>query len=469
MAFGILEDHKLHSVPGTGLLSAKARQVTVGEATELKCGTGKYSHIVLIPQPSCDSHDPLNWPRWKKEVCFWTLVFATSLEGALYSLATAGYVLLAKEFNVSVDEIASSFSAFLLGIAMFTLVQNTLAFKYGLRLVFLLSTFLMFMSCLWNALSPDLASIRASRVFQGFGMAAPQALVPTAIEHVFFENDKTNIKKNPPTFLRQLKIYNGTFSDESVWKIFLRPFPFVLSPVTWFIFLSYSMPLVWFGLVSLCSSTIFVITDHFNAAQVGLTHLAGFVGVVLAISVTALNDWAIIWMSQRNRGVYEPEYRLIFMLSMLFGVFGYVGWAVGSDHHMPWIGSVVCITMMNVSLVISGGAAVTYLLDTHRENALHILSITTFAREMVFYGSTFFANGFILSRGIKLSLLILGACQAVCWLVCIPMYVYGKRVRSFIARHPRLFRGDLTASDAPQAQAAASTGTDSKRWASGGA
>ena len=29
-----------------------------------------------------------------------------------------------------------------------------------------------------------------------------------------------------PTFLSQLKIYNGTFTDDSVWKIFFRPLPF---------------------------------------------------------------------------------------------------------------------------------------------------------------------------------------------------------------------------------------------------
>lgn len=55
-----------------------------------------------------------------------------------------------------------------------------------------------------------------------------------------------------------------------------------------------------------------------------------------------LSDRAIVWMSQRNRGVYEPEYRLLFMLSTLFGVFGYVGWGVGNMHHMPWIGAVAC-------------------------------------------------------------------------------------------------------------------------------
>ncbi|KAM5538316.1 hypothetical protein V8D89_007918 [Ganoderma adspersum] len=538
MAFGILEDRKLDNVPD--------------EAEELKHGTGASSHIILIPQPSDDPCDPLNWPRWKKEACFWSLIFATSLAGVLSPVASAGYVLLAKQFDVSVDEITSTFGALLLGLGIFMLVQNTLAVKYGHRIVFLLSTFLMFISCVWNALSPDLASIRAARIFQGFGMSAPQCLAATTLEHIYFvhergsrsiiwnfslmagitlgpliysyviqnlswqlgfwftsiacglsfvgvfffvpettyhrqaptihpknpdqdesASDKESIAKqphsprkqdveirsvdrdapsaNPPTFLSQLKIYNGTFTDDSVWKIFFRPLPFILSPVTWFVFLAYSMQTVWLSLVPLCSSTIFTIEYNFNAAQIGLTNLGGIVGIVLAMLVTGpLNDWGVVWMSQRNRGIYEPEYRLIFMLGMLFGVFGYVGWAVGNDHDMPWIGSVACITMLNFSMVVSGGAAVTYLLDTHGANALHILSITNFAKNMVLYGSTFFANGIIVSRGVKLSLLILGACQAACWLASVPMYVYGKRVRSFIARHPRLFRGDLPASGCPE-------------------
>ena len=49
---------------------------------------------------------------------------ATDLEGALDSLATPGYVLLAREFHVSVDEIASTFSASVLGLAVFTYVDQ---------------------------------------------------------------------------------------------------------------------------------------------------------------------------------------------------------------------------------------------------------------------------------------------------------------------------------------------------------
>ena len=121
------------------------------------------------------------------------------------------------------------------------------------------------------------------------------------------------------------------------------------------------------GLTSICSTIILTITYRFNAAQVvrpsvlrfptthpsspyispirqGLTYLSSLVGAILAISVTTLSDRAIVWMAQHNRSIYEPEYRLVFMFSMLFGVFGYVGWGVGNDQHMPWVGAVICIT-----------------------------------------------------------------------------------------------------------------------------
>ena len=85
-------------------------------------------------------------------------------------------------------------------------------------------------------------------------------------------------------------------------------------------------------------------------------------------------------------------------------------------------------------MVISGSAAITYLLDTHGGNTLHVFALTNFLKNMVLYGCTFFANGMVLDRGIKVSLLILAACQAFCWLLTFPMYRYGKRVRAFVSR-----------------------------------
>ena len=45
--------------------------------------------------------------------------FAASLDGALSPMVGPGYVLLAKQFNVSVDNVTSSFGFILLGLGIF--------------------------------------------------------------------------------------------------------------------------------------------------------------------------------------------------------------------------------------------------------------------------------------------------------------------------------------------------------------
>ena len=62
----------------------------------------------------------------------------------------------------------------------------------------------------------------------------------------------------------------------------------------------------------------------------GLTNIGGIVGVALA-TCTGISgpfmDWGAVWLARRNQGVYEPEFRIFFVGAMLFGVFGYAGWA----------------------------------------------------------------------------------------------------------------------------------------------
>ncbi len=90
-----------------------------------------------------------------------------------------------------------------------------------------------------------------------------------SLEKVAAASDVESVDASPqptmPSYLSQLRIWNGTFTDVSMWKIFLRPFPFLLSPVvrtrrfshaalpftlclrvqTYFVFLSHGMQTVW--------------------------------------------------------------------------------------------------------------------------------------------------------------------------------------------------------------------------------
>ena len=68
MAFGILEPKtKLANVPGTTLLDVH-EQAAVDQSRVVKRGTGRNAHVVLVPQPSDDPNDPLNWPLWQRDL-----------------------------------------------------------------------------------------------------------------------------------------------------------------------------------------------------------------------------------------------------------------------------------------------------------------------------------------------------------------------------------------------------------------
>lgn len=73
MGLGILEDTHLVNVPGTCLFNDDPNAVALSayegvDLSALKHAPGKDSHIVLVPQPTDDPNDPLNWPTWKKHM-----------------------------------------------------------------------------------------------------------------------------------------------------------------------------------------------------------------------------------------------------------------------------------------------------------------------------------------------------------------------------------------------------------------
>ncbi|PYH92044.1 hypothetical protein BO71DRAFT_432268 [Aspergillus ellipticus CBS 707.79] len=49
----------------------------------------------------------------------------------------------------------------------------------------------------------------------------------------------------------------------------------------------------------------------FNSSQIGLFNLLPFIGSLIGSSVGGpMNDWWIQFLAKRNRGIYEPEFRL---------------------------------------------------------------------------------------------------------------------------------------------------------------
>lgn len=81
MAFGVLEPESGAHVPGTvPLIDNTAGPDAV--SSRLKHGEGKNSHIVLVPQPTNDPNDPVNWSNTEKNLVIAILGFGAIINGA---------------------------------------------------------------------------------------------------------------------------------------------------------------------------------------------------------------------------------------------------------------------------------------------------------------------------------------------------------------------------------------------------
>ena len=79
------------------------------------------SDIVLIPQPTGDPNDPLNWPRWKKTVVFIAMTLFCMEGGWAIGGVSTAIVLLMNEFhtdlNTTIDGVIN-WSVLLLGLGV---------------------------------------------------------------------------------------------------------------------------------------------------------------------------------------------------------------------------------------------------------------------------------------------------------------------------------------------------------------
>lgn len=152
----------------------------------------KLSHkgLPLIPQPSDDPFDPLNFSRWRKFMIL-VVLFIWSGVGSIHQVPVApAFHIIAEELDISLQRATYLVGAPLLAYGVASLIWVAAGNRFGVRLVFLVTTFLAGIFCVWAALSHSAASLIAARTLVSVVSASPETLGPQAIGDVFFLPDR---------------------------------------------------------------------------------------------------------------------------------------------------------------------------------------------------------------------------------------------------------------------------------------
>ncbi|KAL1844740.1 hypothetical protein VTK73DRAFT_1881 [Phialemonium thermophilum] len=238
------------------------------------------------------------------------------------------------------------------------------------------------------------------------------------------------------TYWQSLRVYTGVYTDAAIWKVFLRPFVLLFYPAVFWAFLLYGTTLTWIVVFSVVNGVIFVAPPYnFTVSQTGLISLSPFVLTLVGEVISGpLNDWICLYLTKKNKGIYEPEFRLpLMVVATVLGVVGFYGFGATVQYQTHWSGPVLCFGLANMSMAFIATCAFGYVVDCHRSlNEEAFVAINT--RNILTFGLTYFVNTWLARDGALVVFCILGSLFVFVCLLTIPLWIFGKRLRALIAR-----------------------------------
>jgi hypothetical protein len=219
--------------------------------------------------------------------------------------------------------------------------------------------------------------------------------------------------------------------------------------------LTISFPVLWIVGISLVIAQLFSAPPYLmSPEQIGYMQAGPLVSACVANLLCAfLSDWSVKWLSRRNGGRYEPEFRL-FLLSGLvisaalgYFLFGYLI-SLGES---PVVMSVI------YGIVVAGAQFSAVTVGAYMVDAYRAISVDVFIIGMVFKNFLYFGfsckwgalpsrksvlksanvsflvvlNDWVASQGPRNFFYTVGGIQLGLCCLTVPLYVYGKKLRAW--------------------------------------
>lgn len=195
----------------------------------------------------------------------------------------------------------------------------------------------------------------------------------------------TYLQTQPPkTFKQTLKPWNGKLRNENWFLVALRPFILFAYPAILWSTLVYSLSIGWLIVLSESVSTIYRNKDTYNFSPLGtgLVYVSPFIGGVLGTAVAGkVSDIIVRFMSRRNGGVYEPEFRLVMAIPVAIATcIGLMGFGWSAQERDKWIVPTVFFGIISFGCSLGSTTAITFAVDSYRQYAGEALVTLNFSK-----------------------------------------------------------------------------------------
>ncbi|KAM0327035.1 hypothetical protein ACHAQA_006158 [Verticillium albo-atrum] len=494
------------------------------------------NEIILVPTPSDDPNDPLNWSLAYRRYIAGLVVMAMFLSTFLAAGPSTAIVQTAIDFFGTEDmslsggiaKVAYFFSTTALLQGMGNLVWMPLIVKYGRRPAYIASFTLYFATIAWVASTHSYASALAGRAVLGFASGAAESLGPLTISDVFYLHERGTImslfscalaagvstgivigglitinlhwryiywvsmpfvgactlliiftfpetsyiraaspaqsdakmvgraddgldpkgdvevmqsedvtRRNPSNqpskagYLQSLRIFSGKYTEESFWRLAIRPVVLLpLPPVLW---ATLVMATTIGFLVAITSNfaPAFHETYHFEPYQSGLCFISSTLGAIIGIFFGGhLSDMIADYFTKRNGGIREAEMRLpALCIPTITGPLGLILYGCGIDNSWHWMVPTLGLGLLSFSIVQATNVTLVYTVDSYRPVAGEVI-VSQFAFKSAFgFLLSFYTNPWVHDLGYTASYGTMAGISGAVLILWVPFYIFGSRLK----------------------------------------
>lgn len=186
------------------------------------------------------------------------------------------------------------------------------------------------------------------------------------------------------SFAQSLKPFNGRIARDKWLRVMCRPFVLYAYPAVLWSAMVYSLSVGWLIVLSEVISRIYETPAGYNftALQTGLIYISPFIGGLLGTMVAGkVSDIIVRFMTRRNGGVYEPEFRLVMAIPItLTTVIGLMGFGWSAQERDAWIVPAIFFGLISFGCCLGSTTSITFCVDSYRQYAGEALVTLNFSK-----------------------------------------------------------------------------------------